>query len=89
MKPRNIPRTYETNLVSLTYVPLQARLLVVCWLLKVPATGYRVYLRDGSAQTIVRAATLRQTLSVYCDWVRWKVLFAASISVWQHVQLSE
>ena len=26
--------------------------------------------------------------SVYCDWVRWKVWSAASISVWQHVNLS-
>ena len=24
-------------------------------------------------------------MSVYCDWVRWKVWSAASISVWQHV----
>ena len=28
-------------------------------------------------------------VSVYCDWVRWKVWSAASISVWQHVTLSE
>ena len=28
-------------------------------------------------------------VSVYCDWVRWKVWSATSISVWQHVQLSE
>ena len=28
-------------------------------------------------------------LSVYCDWVRWKVWSATSISVWQHVTLSE
>ena len=28
-------------------------------------------------------------VSVYCDWVRWKVGSAASISVWQHVKLSE
>ena len=27
-------------------------------------------------------------VSVYCDWVRWKVGSAASISVWQHVKLS-
>ena len=27
-------------------------------------------------------------VSVYCDRVRWKVWFAASISVWQHVKLS-
>ena len=25
---------------------------------------------------------------VYCDWVRWKVWSATSISVWQHVKLS-
>ena len=28
-------------------------------------------------------------LSVYCDWVRWTVGSSASISVWQHVKLSE
>ena len=28
-------------------------------------------------------------VSVYCDWVRWEVGSAASISVWQHVKLSE
>ena len=28
-------------------------------------------------------------VSVYCDWVRWKVRSATSISAWQHVQLSE
>ena len=28
-------------------------------------------------------------VSVYCDWVKWKVGSATSISVWQHVQLSE
>ena len=27
-------------------------------------------------------------VSVYCDWVRWKVWSATSISVWQHVNLS-
>ena len=32
-------------------------LFVVSWLLNVPAT--RVYLRGGSAQTILRATTLR------------------------------
>ena len=28
-------------------------------------------------------------VSVYCDWVRWKVGSATFISVWQHVKLSE
>ena len=28
-------------------------------------------------------------VSVYCDWVRWRVGSAASISVWQHIKLSE
>ena len=28
-------------------------------------------------------------VSVYCDWVRWKVGSAASISVLQHIKLSE
>ena len=27
-------------------------------------------------------------VSVYCDWVRWKVWSATPISVWQHVKLS-
>ena len=27
-------------------------------------------------------------VSVYCDWVRWKVWSATSISVWQDVKLS-
>ena len=26
---------------------------------------------------------------VYCDWVRWKVGSATSISVWEHLNLSE
>ena len=29
------------------------------------------------------------SVSVYCDWVRWKVWSATSISVWEHVKLSE
>ena len=28
-------------------------------------------------------------MSVYCDWVRWEVWPETSISVWQHVKLSE
>ena len=28
-------------------------------------------------------------VSVYCDWVRWKVWSAISISVWHHVKLSD
>ena len=28
-------------------------------------------------------------VSVYCDWVRWKVWSATSVSAWQHVKLSE
>ena len=28
-------------------------------------------------------------VSVYRDWVRWKIWSATSISVWQHVKLSE
>ena len=29
------------------------------------------------------------TVSVHCDWVKWKVWSATAISVWQHVKLSE
>ena len=28
-------------------------------------------------------------VSLYCDWVRYKVWSATSISVWQHVKLPE
>ena len=28
-------------------------------------------------------------VSVYCDWVRWTVWSATSVSVWQHIKLSE
>ena len=28
-------------------------------------------------------------VSVYCDWVRWRVGSATYISVWQHVKLSK
>ena len=35
------------------------------------------------------AQTLVGSVSVYCDWVRWKVGSATSISVWQPVNLSE
>ena len=35
------------------------------------------------------ALGLAGSVSVYCGWMRWKVLSTASISVWQHVQLSE
>ena len=28
-------------------------------------------------------------VSVYCDWVRWRVWSATSVSVWQHVKSSE
>ena len=28
-------------------------------------------------------------VSVYCDWVRWKFWFATSLSMWQHIKLSE
>ena len=38
--------------------------VVVCGLLNVPATYMLVYLWDGSARTIVRAATLRQKLQI-------------------------
>ena len=40
---------------------------------------------------VVTGSALRLVgpVSVYCDWVRWKVWSAAFISVWQHVRLSE
>ena len=39
---------------------------------------------------VIRSALeLVGTVSVYCDWVRWQVGSATSVSVWQHVQLPE
>ena len=34
------------------------------------------------------ALVLVGPVSVYCDWVRWKVWSATSISVWRHIKLS-
>ena len=34
------------------------------------------------------ALGLVSPVSIYCDWVRWKVWSATSVSVWQHIQLS-
>ena len=34
-------------------------------------------------------AGLVSPVSVYCDWVRWKVGSATSTAVWQHGKLSE
>ena len=43
--------------------PEEEDCLLVGWLLNVPA-NMPVYVRDGSAQTIVRAVTLRQKLQI-------------------------
>ena len=42
-----------------------------------------------AAGTIESALGLVGPVSLYCDRVRWQVWSAPSISVWQHVQLSE
>ena len=42
----------------------------------------------GSSHTTVAIPPVGPA-SVYCGWVRWKVWSATSISVWQHVKLSE
>ena len=57
-------------------IPVTSK-LALQWL-PCPATGV-----IGSALGLVGP------VSVYCDWVRWKVWSATSISVWQHVKLSE
>ena len=49
---------YCVLVLFLQVVRVVCGLFVVCWLLNVPET-YGVYLRDGSAQTILRAAILR------------------------------
>ena len=42
------------------------------------------------APGVIRSALgLVGPVSVYCDWVRWNVWSATSISVWQHLKLSE
>ena len=40
----------------------------------------------GIAGSVLKLVSL---VSVYCDWVRWKVWSATSISVWQYVKLSD
>ena len=50
--------------------------------------GTPVATLPGAWRYRVSAGTGRP-LSVYCDWVRWKVGSAASVSVWQHAKLSE
>ena len=54
------------------------------WLKNWYSSGYPA----GAWHYRVRAGTGRP-VSVYCDWVRWKVWSATSIWVWQHVKLSE
>ena len=46
---------------------------------------------EGCQETgvIGSALGLVGPVSVYCDWVRWKIWSATSISVWHHVQLSK
>ena len=45
--------------------------------------------QNCQAPNVIRSAHgLLGPVSVYCDWVRWKVGSATSISVWQHVKLS-
>ena len=50
------------------------------------SSGYLSFQAPG---VIGSALALVDPVSVYCDWVRWKVGSAASIAVWHHVQLSE
>ena len=68
--PGTQTRTPTTLTVLLWHVqahlcscPERSDRVVVCYLLNVPS-NMRVYLRDGSAQTILRAATLRQKLQI-------------------------
>ena len=55
------------------------------WLKNWHSSGY-----PAKAPGVIGSALgLVGLVSVYCDWVRWKVWSATSISVWQHVKLSE
>ena len=50
--------------------------------------GFPVATRQAP-DIIASALGLVGLVSVYCDWVRWKVWYATSTSVWQHIKLSE
>ena len=54
----SIQKGEEQDAVQKEYVEFGEGLFV-CWLVAKRPSNMRVYLRDGSAQTIVRAATLR------------------------------
>ena len=59
----NVPTTCECGVsvldLEIVWVPG-----FVCWLFVLRPSNMRVYLRDRSAQTILRAATLRQKLQI-------------------------
>ena len=42
--------------------------------------------KESASRMAVSALGLIGPVSVYCDWVRWKVESATSMPVWQHVK---
>ena len=61
-----------------------------------PGSSHTSDLKIGTPVATLQGACVIGTVqglvgpvSVYCNWVRWKVWSATSISVWQHVKLSE
>ena len=55
-----LPQTdHLASLVAEVSTSRSAVLFCFCWLVAYRPSNMRVYLRDGSAQTILRAATLR------------------------------
>ena len=58
--PRSGGKLLDTTVDFLAATSLR----FVCWLVAYRPSNMLVYLRDGSAQTILRAATLRQKLQI-------------------------
>ena len=61
LKTHNIPTTQAFKLAAdrKLFLPSTPRMVLFCLLVAYRPSNMRVYLRDGSAQTILRAATLR------------------------------
>ena len=79
--------TWYKSVSSVLWIPLAAgffrgRVIPVTYKLALQWLPCQAPGVTGSALRVVGP------VSVYCDWVRWKVWSATSISVWQHVKLS-
>ena len=59
------------------------------WVIPVTSKLALQWLPCQAPGVIGSALGLVGRVSAYCDWVRWKVWSATSISVWQHINFSE